>query len=46
MVKWTEKAVLPTKVTGKDDLLPTTMDEGSVGRDNQTEVKLPALKMV
>jgi hypothetical protein len=40
------KAILPTELTGRDDSLPIMMDEGSVGRCSQTEVKLPALKVV
>jgi hypothetical protein len=34
------------EVTGRDDLLPTMMDEGSVGRGGRTEVKLSALEVV
>jgi hypothetical protein len=33
-------------VTERDDPLPTTMDEGSVGRGSRTEFKLPTLKVV
>jgi hypothetical protein len=40
------RAVLPTEVTGRDDPLPKMMDEGSVGRGDLTEVKLPTLKVV
>jgi hypothetical protein len=45
-VKRTEKNILPTEVTKIDDPLPTTMGEGSVGRNDRTEVKLPALEVV
>jgi hypothetical protein len=45
-VKQTKKAILPTEVTERDDPLPTTMDEGLVGRGGRTEVKLPALEVV
>jgi hypothetical protein len=31
-VKRTEKVVLPIEVIGREDPLPTTMDEESVGR--------------
>jgi hypothetical protein len=41
-----EKAVLPTVVTRRDDLLPTTMDEGSVGKRDRTEVKVLAVEVV
>jgi hypothetical protein len=45
-VKQTGKVVLPTKVTEREDPLLTMMDERSVGRGDQTEVKLPALEVV
>jgi hypothetical protein len=34
------------ELTGRDDQLPTTMDEGSVGRGDRTEVKLLILEGV
>jgi hypothetical protein len=34
------------ELTGRDDQLPTTMDEGSVGRADRTEVKLLILEEV
>jgi hypothetical protein len=38
--------VLPVEVTKREDPLPTTMDEGLVGRSGHIEDKLPALEVV
>jgi hypothetical protein len=40
------KTVLPIEVTGRDDLLPIMMDEGSVERGGRTEIKLLSLGVV
>jgi hypothetical protein len=45
-VKQTGKTVLSIEVTGRDDLLPTMMDEGSVERGGRTEIKLLSLGVV
>jgi hypothetical protein len=45
-VKQTGKGCITTKVIERDDLLPTMMDEGSMGRGGRIEVKLSALKVV
>jgi hypothetical protein len=40
------RVILPTEITGRDDLLPTTMDEGSVRRSSWAEVKLLVLEVL